>query len=105
VAGRENAQAQIFEKELSLLLGDEAVLFAANEVNVRSVDHIVDAYNEELRARGDTRRIVPLQSPTERRAYLCMALPRAVRLSAVGVLRVRWDRPHLTPSEPPPRNA
>jgi len=40
-----------------------------------------------------------------RRAYFCMALVRAARLSAFGVLRVRWDRPHLTPSEPPPRNA
>lgn len=94
-----------FERELALLLGGSSVIFGARETNVRSVDDIVDAFNEELRAAGDARRIVPLATSGAHRAYFCMALSRALRLSAVGVLSVRWDRPHLTPSEPPPRNA
>lgn len=94
-----------FETELALLLGGNAVTFSAKETNVRSVDDVVDAFNEELRAAGDARRIVPLATQGEHRAHFCMALSRALRLSAVGVLAVRWDRPHLTPSEPPIRNA
>lgn len=97
--------ARAFERELALLLGGNSVTFEAAEINLRSVDDVVDAFNEELRGAGDARRIVPLATEGEHRAYFCMALSRAVRLSAVGVLRVRWDRPHLTPSEPPPRNA
>jgi len=94
-----------FEAELALVLGGNAVTFSASETLLSSVDDVVDAYNEELRAAGDARRIVPLRTQGEHRAYFCMALSRALRLSAVGVLHVRWDRPHLTPSEPPPRNA
>ncbi|MBK7579013.1 MAG: hypothetical protein IPI67_02300 [Myxococcales bacterium] len=94
-----------FERSLAVLLGGNAVTFDATEVNVRSVDDVVDAFNEELRGSGDARRIVPLATEGEHRAYFCMALSRALRLSAVGVLRVCWGRPHLTPSEPPPRNA
>jgi hypothetical protein len=94
-----------FERELAQVLGQAAVTFQANEINVRSVDDVVDAYNEELRGSGDARRIVPLEIAGEGRAYFCMALARATRLSAVRVLSVRWDRPHLTPSEPPPRQA
>jgi cold shock CspA family protein len=94
-----------FEKRLAQLLGGESVTFDSNEVNVHSLDDVVDAFNEELRASGDTRRIIPLHRTGQPGAYYCMALARAVRLSLLGVLRVRWDRPHLTPSEPPPRNA
>lgn len=94
-----------FEAELAQLLGASSVTFPAGETNVRSVDDVVDAFNEELRAIGDARRIVPLTTEGAHRAYFCMALSRVVRLSALGVLGVRWDRPHLTPSEPPPRNA
>lgn len=94
-----------FEAALANLLGASAVTFAGGETNVRSVDDVVDAFNEELRSIGDARRIVPLATEGEHRAYFCMALSRVMRLSALGVLRVRWDRPHLTPSEPPPRNA
>ena len=94
-----------FEAALATLLGDNALTFAAEETNVRSVDDIVDAFNEELRGLGDQRRIVPLITEGDHRAYFCMALSRVMRLAALGVLRVRWDRPHLTPSEPPPRLA
>lgn len=96
---------QVFERELARVLGQVSVMFRAHETNVRSVDDVVDAFNEELRSAGDARRILPLEIAGEGRAYLCMALARAARLSAVRVLSVRWDRPHLTPSEPPPRQA
>lgn len=95
----------LFERELAEVLGQSSVTFRAHEVNVRSVDDVVDAFNEELRCSGDARRIVPLEIAGEGRAYFCMALARATRLSAVRVLAVRWDRPHLTPSEPPARQA
>lgn len=94
-----------FEAVLAGLLGESAVTFDTKETNVRSVDDVVDAFNEELRGLGDARRIVPLTTDGDHRAYFCMALSRVVRLAALGVLRVRWDRPHLTPSEPPPRLA
>jgi hypothetical protein len=105
VAWRDPESPTEFEKALSEVLGGAAVTFDTREVNIRSIDDIVDAFNEELRASGDARRILPLESQGAERAYYCMALSRAMRLSLVGVLRVRWDRPHLTPSEPPPRNA
>lgn len=94
-----------FERELTRVLGQVAVHFQCDESNLRSVDDVVDAFNEELRGHGDARRIFPLEIAGEGRAYYCMALARATRLSAVRVLSVRWDRPHLTPSEPPLRQA
>jgi cold shock CspA family protein len=95
----------VFESELTQVLGQAAVVFRSEESNLSSVDDVVDAFNEELRGHGDARRIVPLEIAGEGRAYFCMALARATRLSAVRVLSVRWDRPHLTPSEPPLRQA
>jgi hypothetical protein len=105
VGHRPGDDLQVFEHELTNVLGQAAVVFRACEHAIRSVDDVVDAFNEELRAHGDARRIVPLEIAGEGRAYYCMALARATRLSAVRVLSVRWDRPHLTPSEPPLRHA
>ncbi len=105
VVWREGESFAAFEKTLATTLGGQSVVFDSAEINVGSVDDIVDAFNEELRAAGDTRRFVPLELSGSARAYFCMALARAMRLSVMGVLRVRWERPHLTPSEPPPRNA
>jgi len=105
VAWRIHEDPRVVERALTELLGDEATLFSSGEINVRSIHDIVDAYNEELRATGDARRIVPLESLRRYPAYFCMSLARAMRLSIVGVLRVDWHRPHLTPSEPPPRFA
>jgi cold shock CspA family protein len=94
-----------FARGLADLLAGEAAQFHARELDVHGVDAVVDAFNEELRAQGDARRILPLEGTEGELAYYCMALSRAVRLSSLGVLRVRWDRPHLTPSQPPPRDA
>ena len=105
VAWFEGREVGTFERELAELLGGGAVTFEAFEVLMSSIDDVVDAFNEELRAQGDARRIVPLEVANGGRGYYCMALSRAMRLSVSGVLRVRWERPHLTPSEPPPRNA
>jgi len=91
--------------ELVPFMGGEAVTFAVPAHEVLSLDGVVDAFNEELRSAGDARRIVPLESTGQKHGYFLMALARATRLSALGVLRVRWNRPHLTPSEPPLRNA
>lgn len=105
IAHAPDADVCAFERELTALLGGNAVTFASSESLVGSLDAVVDAFNEELRSTGDARRIVALVAPPGQRAYFCMALTRAVRLSAVGVLKISWDRPHLTPSEPPPRFA
>lgn len=105
VQWRDGDDVAAFERNLAQLISGDAITFAGGEVNVRSIDDVVDAFNEELRAQGDARRVVPLQTHDDARAYYCMALSRAMRLSASGVLIVRWDRPHLTPSEPPPKKA
>lgn len=101
----ESSPIEALVRELGRVIGGEHTAFAFDRSACRSVDDVVDALNEELRATGDARRIFALEGASGERSYLCMALARATRLAAVAVLSIRWGRPHLTPSEPPPRNA
>jgi hypothetical protein len=58
------------------------------EIEARSLDDVVAAYNVELKARGRTLRIVPLDTSGEWRMYVAMELPQARQLAREGALPV-----------------
>jgi hypothetical protein len=58
------------------------------EIEARSLDDVVAAFNTELKARGKTRRIVPLDTSDEWRMYVAMELPLARQLAREGALPV-----------------
>jgi hypothetical protein len=58
------------------------------EIEARSLDDVVAAFNTELKARGQTLRIVPLDTSDEWRMYVAMELPLARQLAREGALPV-----------------
>jgi len=58
------------------------------ELEARSLDDVVAAFNAELKARGRTLRIVPLDTSGEWRMYVAMELPLARQLAREGALPV-----------------
>src|SRR6185295_17506913 len=58
------------------------------EIVARSLDDVVAAYNAELKARGRTLRLVPLDTSGEWRMYVAMELPLARQLAREGALPV-----------------
>jgi hypothetical protein len=58
------------------------------EIEARSLDDVVAAFNAELKARGRTLRIVPLDTSGEWRMYVAMELPLARQLAREGALPV-----------------
>jgi hypothetical protein len=60
----------------------------SQEIVARSLDDVVAAYNAELKARGRTLRIVPLDTSGEWRMYVAMELPQARQLAREGALPV-----------------
>ena len=61
---------------------------ATQHIEARSLDDVVAAFNAELKARGRTLRIVPLDTTGEWRMYVAMELPRARQLAREGALPV-----------------
>jgi hypothetical protein len=61
---------------------------ATQEIEARSLDDVVAAFNVELKARGRTLRIVPLDTSGEWRMYVAMELPLARQLAREGALPV-----------------
>jgi hypothetical protein len=61
---------------------------ATQQIEARSLDDVVAAFNAELKARGRTLRIVPLDTTGEWRMYVAMELPRARQLAREGALPV-----------------
>jgi hypothetical protein len=61
---------------------------AEQEIEARSLDDVVAAFNAELKARGQSRRIVPLDTSGEWRMYVAMELPLARQLAREGALPV-----------------
>jgi hypothetical protein len=57
-------------------------------IEARSLDDVVAAFNAELKARGRTLRIVPLDTSGEWRMYVAMELPLARQLAREGALPV-----------------
>jgi hypothetical protein len=57
-------------------------------IEARSLDDVVAAFNVELKARGRTLRIVPLDTSGEWRMYVAMELPQARQLAREGALPV-----------------
>jgi hypothetical protein len=58
------------------------------EIEARSLDDVVAAFNAELKARGRTLRIVPLDTSGDWRMYVAMELPLARQLAREGALPV-----------------
>jgi hypothetical protein len=58
------------------------------EIEARSLDDVVAAFNAELKARGRTLRIVPLDTSGDWRMYVAMELPLARQLAHEGALPV-----------------
>src|SRR5262249_23420728 len=58
------------------------------EIDARSLDDVVAAFNVGLKARGPTLRIVPLDPSGEWRMYIAMELPLARQLAREGALPV-----------------
>jgi hypothetical protein len=58
------------------------------QIEARSLDDVVAAFNAELKARGRTLRLVPLDTSGEWRMYVAMELPLARQLAKEGVLPV-----------------
>jgi hypothetical protein len=58
------------------------------EIEARSLDDVVAAFNGELKARGRTLRIVPLDTSGDWRMYVAMELPLARQLAREGALPV-----------------
>jgi hypothetical protein len=67
------------------VVGDEG---GRREIEARSLDDVVAAFNAELKARGRTLRIVPLDTSGDWRMYVCMELPLARQLAREGALPV-----------------
>ncbi len=61
---------------------------AAQQIEARSLDDVVAAFNAELKARGRTLRVVPLDTSGDWRMYVVMELPRARQLAREGALPV-----------------
>ncbi|MFI5289560.1 MAG: hypothetical protein ACHQ17_07915, partial [Polyangia bacterium] len=57
-------------------------------VEARTLDDLVACFNAELRARGRTRRLIPLETAGEWQMYLAVELRLARRLVAEGALPV-----------------
>ncbi|HEX6835875.1 MAG TPA: hypothetical protein VF334_04845, partial [Polyangia bacterium] len=57
-------------------------------VEARSLDDVVACFNEELRARGRSRRILPLDTSDGWKMYVAMELRDARKLAAEGALPI-----------------
>jgi len=57
-------------------------------VEARSLDDVVACFNEELRARGRSRRILPLDTSDGWKMYVAIELRMARKLAAEGALPI-----------------
>jgi hypothetical protein len=76
------------KKEVLHVLSLERDDGAHLEVEARSLDDVVAAFNQELKARGQARRLVPLDTSGEWRMYVAMDLEAARKLAREGALPI-----------------
>jgi hypothetical protein len=81
-------QVEVETREQGLLMELERDDGQRKTLEVRSLADLVDVFNEELKARGSTRRLIELETGGEWQMYVAIELKTARKMVAEGALPV-----------------